>query len=106
MMLPCLQGHQTTRLTAVTASAETPVNARSPSAASLNPSGTEKRHRSVAASPTRFFELLVRSLINLCFAGTRAHDQACLLRPELVPSSMQTNIISFRPAHAACASVF
>lgn len=42
------------------ASADTPVAARSPSVVSLTPSGTEKRHRSVAASPTRFFELLVR----------------------------------------------
>ena len=55
-----------TRLTAVAASADTPVAARSPSIVSPTPSSTEKRHRSVAASPTRFFELLVSLLAKAC----------------------------------------
>lgn len=55
-----------TRLTAVAASADTPVAPRSPSVVSLTPSSTEKRHRSVAASPTRFFELLVSKVVLSC----------------------------------------
>ena len=53
------QGGGATQLSAVAASAETPVFARTASVASLTASGIERRHRSVAASPTRFFELLV-----------------------------------------------
>lgn len=40
------------------ASAETPIAVRASSVSSVTPSAVEKRHRSVAASPTRFFELL------------------------------------------------
>ncbi|KAL0021605.1 hypothetical protein WJX79_004187 [Trebouxia sp. C0005] len=48
----------TSKLNVVIASAQTPVAVRASSVSSLTPSGTEKRHRAVAASPTRFFELL------------------------------------------------
>ena len=53
-----LQGN--TKLDGITTAAETPVSVQASSvSSSLTPSGTEKRHRAVAASPTRFFELLV-----------------------------------------------
>ena len=52
-----LQG--TRKLNVAVASADTPVAVRASSVSSLTPSGSEKRHRAVAASPTRFFELLV-----------------------------------------------
>jgi len=52
-----LQG--TSKLNIAVASADTPVAVRASSVSSLTPSGIEKRHRAVAASPTRFFELLV-----------------------------------------------
>jgi len=57
-----LQG--TSKLNIAVASADTPVAVRASSVSSLTPSGSEKRHRAVAASPTRFFELLV---ILLCW---------------------------------------
>ena len=49
----------TGKLIVAVASADTPVAVRASSVSSLTPSGIEKRHRAVAASPTRFFELLV-----------------------------------------------
>lgn len=49
----------TSKLIVAIASADTPVAVRASSVSSLTPSGIEKRHRAVAASPTRFFELLV-----------------------------------------------
>lgn len=55
-----LQG--TSKLIVAVASADTPVAVRASSVSSLTPSGSEKRHRAVAASPTRFFELLVSLL--------------------------------------------
>ncbi|KAL0045432.1 hypothetical protein WJX82_006390 [Trebouxia sp. C0006] len=48
----------TRKLNVAVASADTPVAVRASSVSSLTPSGSEKRHRAVAASPTRFFELL------------------------------------------------
>ncbi|KAA6421992.1 MAG: dual specificity kinase splA-like [Trebouxia sp. A1-2] len=52
------RGLGTSKLNVAIASAQTPVAVRASSVSSLTPSGTEKRHRAVAASPTRFFELL------------------------------------------------
>lgn len=87
-----LQGVGTTRLTAVAASADTPMAARSPSVVSLTPSGTERRHRSVAASPTRFFELLVSfvaKLIVWCSPGIFK-----LLPYTLAPACMTSTVLA------------
>ena len=65
-----------TRLTAVAASADTPVAPRSRSVVSLTPSSTEKRHRSVAASPTRFFELLVSKACSVLYCFRAQHRDA------------------------------
>lgn len=61
-----------TKLSVTVASAETLIAVRASSLSAVTPSGTEKRHRAVAASPTRFFELLVLPLqtLPLCTATT------------------------------------